>query len=104
MSRWAILFFTLPALAFAADGKDIALHGNGGGALPCAACHGVNGAGNSAIGAPALAGLPAGVIETALARFAKGQGGNGLMQGIAQALSPTETNAVAAYYAGLKKP
>jgi cytochrome c553 len=102
--RWAVLLYLLPALAFAADGKDIALHGNGGGALPCAACHGVNGAGNGSIGAPALAGLPAGVIETALAGFAQGQGGNALMQSIAQALSPDERQAVAAYYAGLKRP
>ncbi len=104
MRRWALLFSMLPALAFAADGKDIALHGNAGGALPCAACHGVRGAGNGAIGAPALAGLPAGVIEAALGRFAQGQGGNALMQSIAQALSPDERQAVAAYYAGLKRP
>jgi cytochrome c553 len=95
-----------PVLALAAtpDGKDIALHGNANGALPCAACHGVDGAGKPSTGAPALAGLPAGTIAAALAGFAKGQGGSPLMQSIAQALSPAETQAVAAYFAGLPKP
>jgi cytochrome c553 len=95
----------LPGLAWAApDGREIVLHGNARGALPCAACHGVNGAGNPATGAPALAGLPAGVITAALANMAKGQSGTALMQSIAQALSPDEARAVAAYFAGLPKP
>ncbi len=95
----------LPGLAWAApDGRDIVLHGNDNGALPCAACHGANGAGNPATGAPALAGLPAGVITAALADMAKGQNGTPTMQSIAAALSPAETAAVAAYFAGLPKP
>lgn len=95
----------LPGLAYAApDGKEIALHGNGNGALPCAACHGVNGAGNSSMGAPPLAGLPAGGIVESLDQFAQGQGGTPMMQTIAQALSPDEKDAVAAYFAGLPKP
>ena len=95
----------LPGLAWAApDGRDIVLHGNDNGALPCAACHGANGAGNPATGAPALAGLPAGVITSALADMAKGQSGTPLMQSIAQALSPAEVSAVAVYFAGLPKP
>ncbi|MDE8346329.1 MAG: c-type cytochrome [Acidocella sp.] len=100
---WLVL---LPGLAQAAvpDGRMIALHGNDQGALPCAACHGVNGGGNAAIGAPALAGLPAPVIVAALSRFAHGQGGNAMMQGIAHALSPDEMQAVAAYFSGLKAP
>jgi len=95
----------LPGLAWASpDGRDIVLHGNDNGALPCAACHGANGAGNPATGAPALAGLPAGVITAALADMAKGQSGTPMMQSIAAALSPAETLAVAAYFAGLPKP
>jgi len=95
----------LPTLALAGtpDGKSIALHGNDNGALPCAACHGLQGLGNSSIGAPRLAGLPAPVIESYLARFAAGQGGNALMQHIASALSPAETQAVAAYFATLPR-
>lgn len=94
----------LPGLAWAApDGREIVLHGNNNGAMPCAACHGADGAGNAATGAPALAGLPAGTITTALANMAKGQGGTPLMQSIAQALSPAEARAVAAYFAALPK-
>jgi cytochrome c553 len=102
--RRLILFLLLPAAAWAAapDGRQIALHGNDNGALPCAACHGVTGEGNSSIGAPKLAGLPAGQIESVLKQFSAGVGGNATMQSIAQALSPAETQAVAAYFAGQK--
>jgi cytochrome c553 len=90
--------------AAAPDGQQIALHGNGNGALPCAACHGVHGQGNVAMGAPALAGLPAGAIEAALAQYKAGHGGTALMQRIAASLSPAETASVAAYFSGLPKP
>jgi len=101
--RLALLL--LPELAWAApDGRQIVLHGNDNGALPCAACHGANGAGNKATGAPALAGLPAGVITAALDKMAKGQGGTPIMRTIAQGLSPAEIAAVAAYFAELPKP
>jgi cytochrome c553 len=56
------------------------------------------------MGAPALAGLPAGVIIQALTQMARGQGGNAIMQSIAQTLSPAERQAVAVYFAGLQKP
>jgi cytochrome c553 len=103
--RLALLAYLAPALALAAplSGQQIVLHGNANGALPCAACHGANGAGNSAIGAPALAGLPAPVIEAALAQLAAGHGSNALMQSIAKSLSPAEAAAVAAYFASLPK-
>jgi cytochrome c553 len=99
------LFCLLPsaALAAATDGKSIVLHGNNNGAMPCAACHGVNGQGNNSIGAPKLAGLPATAIESYLAQFANGEGGNATMQYIAQALSPAETQAVAEYLSSLPK-
>jgi cytochrome c553 len=90
-----------PSLALA-DGKSIFLHGNNNGALPCAACHGMDAGGNISTGAPKLAGLPAAVIEAALASYAKGNGGNALMQSIAQSLSPAETAAVAGYLSSLK--
>ncbi len=99
------LWLLLPATGFAAapEGRQIFLHGNNEGALPCAACHGLEAQGNSATGAPKLAGLPVSAIETYLALFAKGQGGNATMQFIAQALSPAETQAVAGYLANLPK-
>jgi len=93
----------LAAQAATPDGKTIALHGNDNGAMPCAACHGATGAGNTSIGAPALAGLPASVLEAALHRFAGGNGGNATMQYIAQALNPADTAAVADYFASLPK-
>jgi cytochrome c553 len=99
---WLLLLAPGLAWANAPDGKDIALHGNDNGALPCAACHGVNGRGNASIGAPRLAGMPVGVIEGYLKQYAAGDGGNAVMQGIARALSPAEMAAVAAYFAGLK--
>lgn len=103
MRRWVLAFCLLPITGFAAtpDGGQIFLHGNANGALPCAACHGAQAQGNPAIGAPRLASLPAAAIETYLALFANGQGGNATMQFIAQALSPAETKAVAAYLANL---
>lgn len=100
-----LLLLLLPpsaALADTAAGQNLAMHGNDNGAPPCAACHGMNGGGNAAIGAPALAGLSVPVIKTLLGQFAAGQGGNAVMQGIAKSLSPDEISAVAAYYAGLK--
>ncbi len=98
----ALLLIPVAALAAPPDGKQIALHGNANGAMPCAACHGADGAGNASTGAPALAGLPAAAIEGYLKQFASGNGGNMTMQYIAQALSPAESKAVAAYFAGLK--
>jgi cytochrome c553 len=97
----------MPLLLLAAaapGGKQIVLHGNGNGALPCAACHGVEGQGNSSIGAPALAGKPAADIVSALNMIAVGQGGTGLMRSIANALTLDERQAVASYFAALPKP
>lgn len=104
MKRLVLLAWLLPAAAFAQtpDGQEIALHGNANGAMPCAACHGVQGQGNASIGAPKLAGLPAITIEGYLKQFAAGNGGNAVMQNIAQSLSPAETLAVATYFAGAK--
>jgi cytochrome c553 len=105
MRALAAFLFLLPGLAAASppDGQQIVLHGNDNGAMPCAACHGANGAGNASIGAPALAGMPAAEIEGWLKNFAAGHGGTATMQYIAQALSPAETTAVADYFAGMKK-
>ncbi len=104
MKFWCLLLLPGLALGQTLSGQDIVLHGNNNGALPCAACHGVTGRGNAAMGAPALAGLPAGVIIQALTQMARGQGGNAIMQSIAQTLSPAERQAVAVYFAGLQKP
>jgi cytochrome c553 len=103
MRLWVLGLCLVSTLAVAAtpDGGDIFMHGNANGAMPCAACHGLQAQGNPGIGAPRLAGLPAAATETYLALFAKGQGGNATMQYIAQALSPAEITAIAAYLASL---
>ncbi len=99
----ALTLALVPATALAApDGQQIALHGNENGAMPCASCHGADGAGNASMGAPALAGQPAPVLVAKLKNFAAGNG-NPTMQYIAKALSPDEMTAVAGYFAGLKK-
>jgi cytochrome c553 len=105
MRWWVLALCVLPNTAFAAapDGREIFLHGNSNGALPCAACHGAEAQGNPATGAPRLANLPATAIETYLALFARGEDGSATMQFIAQALSPAETQAVANYLANLPK-
>jgi cytochrome c553 len=92
-----------PMLAWA-DGKTIALHGNDTGAPPCAACHGVDGAGNAGIGAARLAGLPAAAISAALTNYAAGHGGNAIMQRIAGSLSAAEITDLAAYFSTLPAP
>jgi cytochrome c553 len=103
MKLWRYVPLLLLAAA-APDGKQIVLHGNGNGAMPCAACHGVNGQGKPSTGAPALAGKPAGDIVAALNLMAAGQGGTPLMRSIAGALTLDERQAVATYFSGLPKP
>lgn len=103
MKIWRYAPLLLLAAA-APDGQEIVLRGNGNGALPCAACHGVNGQGKPSTGAPALAGKQAANIVTALNMMAASQSGTGLMQSIARALTLNERQAVAAYFASLPKP
>jgi cytochrome c553 len=88
-------------MAAAPDGHAIAIHGNGHGAMACSSCHGQNFQGNTAIHAPALAGLPATTILGRLAHYAGPTGHNAMMRQIATSLTPTERQAVAAYLASL---
>ncbi|MGE4481236.1 c-type cytochrome [Acidocella sp.] len=103
MKAWRHAPLLLLAAA-APGGKQIVLHGNGNGALPCAACHGENGQGKPSTGAPALAGKPASAIVSALNLMAAGQGGTPLMRSIAAALTLDERQQVAAYFSSLPKP
>jgi cytochrome c553 len=91
----------LPLMAAAPDGRAIAVRGNGHGAIACSSCHGQNFQGNSAIHAPALAGLPATTILGRLAHYAGPTGHNAMMRQVATSLDPTERQAVAAYLASL---
>lgn len=75
----------------------------------CVACHGPSGQGNAAVGAPAIAGLPAWYVSAQLHRFQTGLRGKhaddveGLrMRAMSrQMLSDAETTAVAAHVASL---
>lgn len=84
--------------------KTIAMQGNKQGATACMACHGADGGGTAAAGFPRLAGLNDAYIARQLKDFRSGKRSNPLMQPIAKALSDTEVQLVAAYYAALPVP
>lgn len=80
------------------DTDTLALVGIGKGqAWSCASCHGEAGQGN--LSTPRLAGQPAGYLKKQLQDFASGVRGNESMALVARALSPSEMDRVAAYYA-----
>jgi cytochrome c553 len=80
-------------------GAEIVLQGTTG-IRPCVACHGAELQGNSTLGAPVLAGLPARRTLAALTTIAAGRmGANAAMQHIARRLDPAQREAVAAYLA-----
>jgi len=89
----------MSSVALAADGRALAVNGNGKGALPCVACHGAQGEGQPAAGFPRLDGLNAIYIRQQLDDFADGKRNNDIMRPIAGALSPDERQAVATFYA-----
>jgi cytochrome c553 len=95
----------LTAAAAAADlqGEKIARQGNGRGAPACSICHGPNYGGNTALGAPALAGLPSASILARLAHYAGPDGHNPSMRVVATSLDTAERQAVADYLAGLPR-
>lgn len=108
---WSRGLFGLAAVAAAALGGGciqepstaVALYDN------CVSCHGADGAGSVAVGAPAIAGLPQWYIESQLGKFKSGARAyhgddvNGLkMRPMAMSLvSDEEVKTVAAYVAAL---
>jgi cytochrome c553 len=88
----------LPLLACATDAHTITTQGNGKGAAPCMACHGVDGSGMTASGNPRLAGLNAAYLQKQLDDFAGGSRTSPMMQATARALSEDERHALAIYY------
>lgn len=95
----------IPLLAQADDAaKTITMQGNKQGATACLACHGADGGGTAAAGFPRLAGLNEAYIAHQLQDFRSGKRNNPLMQPIAKALSDTEIQQVAAYYAAMPIP
>ena len=96
----SLLLLAGPVLGADAErGREIAMNGNGKGAMACVSCHGVDGAGNAAAGFPRLAGLEAAYMVKQMTDFASGERSNPIMAPVAAALTPEESEAVAAYYA-----
>ncbi len=91
-------------LALATDAATITRQGNGRGAAPCMACHGVDGAGRASAGYPRLAGLDAAYLQKQLEDFASGSRSNPVMQVSASALDADERRALARYYSRLPLP
>ena len=92
---------TRSADQFTVSGELIALSGGHAGASnACFTCHGLDGAGDGA-GAPRLAGLDVGYLDSQLESYASGRRQHPVMQNIARRLAPEHRHAVAAYYAAL---
>lgn len=75
-----------------------------GAAIACASCHGMEGAGNSAGGYPALAQMPQAYFTKQIADFKSGTRSNAVMSPIAKALTPEDAEAAASFYAALPRP
>jgi thiosulfate dehydrogenase len=88
--------------ASAEQGQGIAEQGTSAGALPCAQCHGMNGAGNGADAFPRLDGQSAYYLFKQLNDYASGARENPIMGPIAQSLSEAERQDVSAYYGALR--
>ncbi len=87
--------------AFNRDGEVIALSGGSAGARnACVTCHGLKGEGDGHR-APRLAGLDPGYLARQIDNYADGQRINPQMVAVAKALTLSEREKVAAYYAGL---
>jgi cytochrome c553 len=103
--RWlaVILAFACAGFAQAQTGQGagarIAAGGTPAGAPACAGCHGSQGQGGGVF--PHLAGTGAAYLREQLDAFAAGTRKNGIMQPIAQALTPEQRGQVAEFYASL---
>ena len=91
------------AVPAAAASPAIVTQGKGA-AIACASCHGMEGAGNSAAGYPALAQMPQAYFTKQIADFKSGTRSNAVMSPIAKALTPEDAEAAANFYAGLPRP
>lgn len=96
-----ILLSTLGFCAMAAP-PTIVTQGRGA-AIACASCHGMEGAGNSAAGYPALAQLPQAYFTKQIADFKSGTRSHPVMTPIAKAITPEDAEAAASYYAALPR-
>jgi cytochrome c553 len=94
-----LLACALPAAAI--DPGTLASRG-GPGIPPCSGCHGVDGGGQLLF--PRLAGLSSMYMVKQLDDFSSGTRANAVMRPIASALSPTQRQAIAGYYAAMPIP
>jgi cytochrome c553 len=93
------------AFASSDDAEAIARVGLSSKGVPaCESCHGPQGQGVDAQGGPRLAHLDEGYLERQLTAFALGERHNGVMEPIAQHLTPPQRAALAAYFASLPPP
>ncbi len=100
----AAVMSTPARAADTANGHAIVMNGTQSGAPPCSACHGENGAGQPAAGIPRLAGLNTVYMLQQLTSFTDGTRQSPVMEPFAKALSQTQRQAVADYYASLAIP
>ena len=114
---WAVVAFLrrLPALDAAAY-RDLALGGmaaapqsgreiaTSGAVSACTRCHGANRRGTNSRLVPILHGQPIGFLMAALQDYAHARRPSGIMQPLANELSPENRAHVARYYAGLTPP
>ncbi len=82
-------------------GRRIVENGTSSGAVPCAQCHGVDGSGVGSDAFPRIDGQPAFYIFKQLNDYASGARDNPIMGPIAQSLSETERQDLAAYFGSL---
>ena len=97
-----VVFASAASIAVAAP-PPIVTQGKGA-AIACASCHGMEGAGNSQAGYPALAQMPAAYTAKQIADFKSGTRTHPVMTPIAKALSPEDADAAANFYATLPRP
>lgn len=108
VKMFAALFILTMSAGSNADefklGKQLVDKGNAQGALPCASCHGSDGAGLAAANFPRLAGLDANYLIKQLKDYQTDSRQNLVMSPHAKALNSKEINAVALYYSKQKAP
>lgn len=86
------------------EGAAIAAKGTQAGVVACNNCHGAKGEGIALSSFPRIAGEPAYYIANQLKDYASGVRNNLLMSPIAKALTESEKESVAAYFASLPVP
>src|SRR4051794_12931369 len=82
-----------PAAASAPDAAQV-----------CVGCHGAQGEGNAAVGAPRIAGQSAYYLAKQLDSYSNGNRRNAVMEPIAKGLAPDARTALASYYSQLSAP